>query len=396
MKGKDIQNIIRGLIANGDLWKAIELGIKHFPKNDIVIHLAWRYKDLERQNNKGIIYWERYQAERNKISLALLSLLTGIKPDRLYPKNRSWRVRVLWVVIIAPILDYSKLYGLLTTTIFIILTYVATFAQILKYPDPPPDQTGILVSFSHLNFGQGEKIPASRPPSAPEQGITEVLPGPKEMKPKPVQNSEPEKTKRSISTKENIVKDEQSQVPELNKEQEKKREEQLEAKHKADIERKKRKEAERKRKEAAAKKAAAEAAKKAEAERLKGEIGGLFGQTVDGKGSTRNQDDPNGDPNASNLEGTTSGSGMVGGGLGNRGGKSPNIYIRSQAIGRVVVKVCVDFNGKVISAKYTQAGSTTSNSQLRRLAEANAMKWTFKQGELDKQCGTITYDFKVK
>ena len=125
----------------------------------------------------------------------------------------------------------------------------------------------------------------------------------------------------------------------------------------------------------------------------------LFNQNGDGKGNTGtpgNQGDPNGDPNASNLDGISTGSGMVGGGLGNRGGKGPKITDKSQATGRVVVKVCVDSRGKVVSAKYTQSGSTTSNSQLRRLAESNAKKWSFKPGELDKQCGTITYEFKVK
>ncbi|MBK6950297.1 MAG: hypothetical protein IPH16_21445 [Haliscomenobacter sp.] len=69
------------------------------------------------------------------------------------------------------------------------------------------------------------------------------------------------------------------------------------------------------------KQAEEEAQKKAEADKLKEGIGGLFG-TGKGKGNTGkpgNQGDPNGDPNAKNLEGISTGAGTVGGGLGGRG-----------------------------------------------------------------------------
>ena len=40
--------------------------------------------------------------------------------------------------------------------------------------------------------------------------------------------------------------------------------------------------------------------------------------------------------------------------------KKPNIVDNTQKEGRVVVKICVDNSGKVISANYTQVGSTTT------------------------------------
>ena len=84
-------------------------------------------------------------------------------------------------------------------------------------------------------------------------------------------------------------------------------------------------------------------------------------------------------------------------GFGNRGvTPGPKPSDNSQATGVVVVRVCVDANGKVTSANFTQKGSTTSDSRLRAIAEKNARKFKFDRGPTDKQCGFITYDFRVK
>jgi TonB family protein len=88
---------------------------------------------------------------------------------------------------------------------------------------------------------------------------------------------------------------------------------------------------------------------------------------------------------------------MVGGGLGSRGVTyEPKISDNSQKVGKVVVNVCVDRSGKVISAEYTQKGSTTTDSDLRELAERSARKFVFTESGIEKQCGTITVDFKVR
>lgn len=105
----------------------------------------------------------------------------------------------------------------------------------------------------------------------------------------------------------------------------------------------------------------------------------------------------NGDPNSKNLEGITTGTGSVGGSLGNRNVLSaPRITDNSALEGTVVIAVCVDANGSVVSADFTQKGSTTSNSTLANLAVNNARKWKFSTGDVDKQCGTLTYRFKVQ
>jgi hypothetical protein len=88
---------------------------------------------------------------------------------------------------------------------------------------------------------------------------------------------------------------------------------------------------------------------------------------------------------------------MVGGGLGSRGVKyEPTISDNSQKTGKVVVNVCVDKTGKVISAEYSQRGSTTTDSDLRGLAERSALKFVFTESAIEKQCGTITIEFKIR
>lgn len=432
MKGEHLDNAVRELVANGNLWEAIKLGMKYFPKNNTITQLAWRYKSLERQNNAGLVYWEQYTEEQNRIVLALLSLLTSVESEVHYRKNRAWRVKVMWIIIIAPFLNYSRIYGTLASTFFILFVSVMSFAKILTYIDPPPGQPGILVRFGSLDQGQGSQESASSPSNlstpalaaaATPPPVEAVSSEPEETTnnepdlPIPTSVAEPAATPSALVPKapsEYLVIDDRSNELALKKkkEEEKKREEEhqkraeeLAEKKKKDAEAKKKADADRKKKEAAEAKrradaaAAARAAKEAEADRLKEEIRGEFNGSDNEAGDTEkpgHQGDPNGDPNAGDLEGISTGSGMVGGGLGNRGGNGPGISDKSQAIGRIVVKVCVNSEGRVISAKYTQSGSTTSNSQLRRIAEKNAKKWRFKRAELDSQCGTITYEFKIK
>ena len=96
--------------------------------------------------------------------------------------------------------------------------------------------------------------------------------------------------------------------------------------------------------------------------------------------------------------GVSAGAGSaVGGGLRGRGIiNTPKITDDFNKPGKVVIKVCVDTNGQVISANFTQRGSTTTDSQLVRIAKKHAFKHIFSKGEVDKQCGTITCVFKVK
>lgn len=299
--------------------------------------------------------------------------------------------------------EKNKKKGMVVSIVTHTLLILLALFPLLTFPDPPPGQEGILVNLGIPDVGEGEENapPVETQPQEKEQEVTpeettieepeeeEVVEDPKPTKPEPT----PEKK---------VIKTEDPEAIALKKKKEeeaKKRKE--EARKKAEAEERKRKKAEeeRKRKAEEARKAAEE---KKRYEETKNKYGGLFGGgSGSGKGNTGkqgNQGDPNGDPNSDILEGISTGKGRVGGGLGSRGVRNaPTVTDNSQKTGVVVVKVCVDASGNVIGTPtFTQAGSTTSDSRLRQLAISNAKRWKFARGTLDKQCGTIKYDFKVK
>lgn len=162
-------------------------------------------------------------------------------------------------------------------------------------------------------------------------------------------------------------------------------------------------------KEAEAKRAAAqaEAERKLEAERIaaeeaaakkaleenKSKFGSLFGQGSEGTVDA-NKGDELGKPDASALDAISSGKGTTGDGLNSRGIVfEPEIKDNSQKTGKVVVEVCVNNQGKVTSAKYTQRGSTTTDQYLVDLGVKNAKKYVFTPSDITEQCGSITINF---
>lgn len=294
--------------------------------------------------------------------------------------------------------EKNKKKGLTTSIIIHIGLIILALIPLLTFPDPPPGQEGILVNLGLPDVGQGDENAGPATPAEPE--VSE----PEEEKVEEVKETPPPPTKApdpAPKQKEVVQQEDPNEIALKKQKQQQEAEQKRIEQEKADQLRKEQAAADAKRKaeEEAKKKAAEEEArKKAEADKLKNQIGGLFGNGS-GKGNTGkpgNQGDPNGDPNAEKLEGVSTGSGTVGGGLGNRGGSGPAITDDSQKSGTVVVKVCIDQNGNVVSAEFTQSGSTTGDATLKNLAVNNAKKWRFKGGSVDKQCGTITYRFKVQ
>ena len=289
--------------------------------------------------------------------------------------------------------EQNRKKGMITSVLIHTLLLAVLILPLLTYPDPPPGQEGILVNLGG-DFGQGDQNAPEGEPEAAVEEVTDPVPEP-ESQPieEPVEKVVKEKPKETPTPTKEVVKTEDPDAIALRKKKEEER------RKKAEEERiQAEREAEAKAKAEAEAKAKAEAEAKAKA--LKDKLGGAFGgDTGDGKGNTGqsgNQGDKDGDPNAKNLEGISTGAGNVGGGLGSRGVvSSPRIQDSSQKTGTVVVKVCVDGNGNVTSAEYTLSGSTTSDSQLKRLAIANARNWKFSKGQ-DGQCGTISYRFEVQ
>ena len=71
-------------------------------------------------------------------------------------------------------------------------------------------------------------------------------------------------------------------------------------------------------------------------------------------------------------------------------------YAGQQKSGKVVIEVCVNSSGTVVSADYTQRGSTTSDSELKSKALQAAKGYRFASSSADQQCGTITFNFTLK
>ncbi|GAA5225058.1 TonB family protein [Membranihabitans marinus] len=263
----------------------------------------------------------------------------------------------------------AKRVSIIVNTILLILLLF----PFMSFQTPPPGEEGILVSFGAPDMGRGDDMPDT-------QQEEEVEPQPaEETPPTPV---EPQEIEEQTVEKEVVTTEDPNAIALKKKEEEA---------------RKKQEEKERLEKLEAQRKAEAEAKKKAEFEATKKQFGDLFGG---GKGKTDtpgNQGDPLGDPNSDNLEGLSTGSGNVGGGLGGRNlTYKPNVVERSQKTGRVVVRVCVDDKGNVSESSFTQKGSTTGDTDLINTAIKFAKQYKFSPSTVSKQCGTITFDFKIK
>jgi TonB family protein len=292
--------------------------------------------------------------------------------------------------------EKNKRRGMIISTIAHIALILLALWPLLTYPDPPPGQEGILVNLGLPDVGQGDENAGPAEPAVDDEVDEPAEETPVEVEEEPKPEPTPKETKpEPVREKEVVTKEDPNEVAlRKRQEEEKKRQEELNRQKQAEEAKKKAAEEEARRKQAA------EAARKqAEADKLKDQIGGLFGDGS-GKGNTGkpgNQGDPEGDPNASKLEGISTGSGTVGGGLGNRGVvRQHKPTDTSQKEGTVVVSVCVDRSGKVTDANVTQAGTTTSDAQLRRMAVESAQQWQFSTGSQDRQCGTITYRFRLQ
>ncbi len=291
--------------------------------------------------------------------------------------------------------EKNKKRGMVISVLIHILLVLLALLPLLTYPDPPPGQEGILVNLGLPDEGQGFENAGPAEPMPEEEPIPEAEPIPEEEPIEEEFDPEPVETKPEPTPDREVIKTEDPEEIALRK----KREEEARERREEEL-REQREEAERRRQEEARKaKEAEEARRKAEADKLKNEIGGLFGEGK-GKGETGkegNQGDPEGDPDASQLEGISTGQGQVGGGLGSRGVLAlPKPEDNSQNVGTVVIEVCVNASGGVMSAEFTQRGSTTANPSLVRSAISAAKKAKFARGDVDKQCGTITYNFRVQ
>ena len=274
--------------------------------------------------------------------------------------------------------------------IFAFLVIIVMILPILTYPTPPPGQEGILVNLGLPDVGQGDD---NAGPAAPAEPIP--TPPQEEATPPPSQEAapdpEPQPQEEVITTEDPEairLREQEAERKRQEAEAERQRQAELEAERQRELE------AERQRQEAAAERRRQEEA----AQKTKDQIGGLFGDGG-GKGNTGtagNQGDPDGDPNSDNLSGVSDGVGSnIGGGLRGRGIVASPKISKATERGKVVIYLCVGANGSVTEAR-VQLRGTTAGASAQQQALANAKKWKFSSGQLDKQCGTITYTFALK
>lgn len=260
-----------------------------------------------------------------------------------------------------------------TSIIVNVILLILLLIPFMAFQVPPPGEDGILVSFGAPDMGSGNDSPDT-------QQEEEVPPQPVEETPPPQEVPE---VVEEQTVKEEVVTQEDPNAIALKKQQEE------EARKKAEAERQQRLEEQRRQEE--------EAKKQAEYDQAKKQFGDLFGEGKGETGTPGNQGDPLGDPSSDNLEGLSTGSGTIGGGLGGRQVRyKPQVVENSQKTGRVVISVCVNASGEVTKATFSQKGSTTGDTDLLATARRFAREYRFSESTISSQCGTITFDFKVQ
>ena len=298
------------------------------------------------------------------------------------------------------------------TTVLLSALLLVLFYIGLTYMDPPIEN-GISINFGTTNFGSGtvqpkEKVrsePLDTPPVEPvkQEEIVE------EVAEEEVIQEEPEKAVEKEAPSEKLLTAESEEAIKIRQAKAaKKRAEDAAEEANKRAEEKLRKEKAQAAKIAQQKKDAEERARKeqeAKKKKLDELMGGL--NKSDGTASGSEGDDsrsgdkgsPDGDPYATSYYGAPgNGSGTGGYGLNGRSlvnkGKVPQECNES---GRVVVKIVVDRNGKVISATPGVRGTTNNSSCLLEPAKKTAFmhKWNLDSNAPSKQVGYVVVNFKL-
>lgn len=290
--------------------------------------------------------------------------------------------------------DENKKKGIIVSFMIHALLLLFALVPYLASEQIPKELSGIVVAFGSPDGGSSDANPIAKTeaPTAKDTPFEDKSNDTKEKTTstsKEKETKDPTPSKKPISDLKPISKTSDVNVEDAKKEKAKKDAEAAEADEK-------RRQAEEIARLEAEKKAE-EDAQKAAYNDSKSKFSDLLGSGKGNNNNDSNAGDPKGDPNSDALNQIAPGSGRIGGGLTDRGVLfEPQIDDNSQFTGIVVVKVCVNREGKVIEANYTQMGSTTTNKSLVDLATGAAKKYKFTPSEIETQCGNITIEFKVK
>ena len=283
----------------------------------------------------------------------------------------------------------------LTTALLSVLLLLLFYIG-MTYLDPPIEN-GISVNFGTMDFGMGDNQPKEKIRSEPLD-----IPEPPNVQEEQVQEAVPEEVQEEVVEKdqptEKVLTQESEESIKIKQQQEAKRKAEdaaKKAKAEADrIAREKREAEEQKRKE--------QEAKKAELDKLMGGLNKSDGTASGSEGDDNRPGDkgqPDGDPYATSYYGSPgSGSGTGGYGLNGRSLVSKGkVQQECNQEGRVVVKIVVDRNGKVISATPGVKGTTNNNPCLLEPAKKTAFmhKWNLDSNAPSQQVGFVVVNFKL-
>ncbi|GGG56249.1 hypothetical protein GCM10011414_27590 [Croceivirga lutea] len=287
------------------------------------------------------------------------------------------------------------------TTVLLSALLLLLFYIGLTYMDPPIEN-GIAVNFGTMDFGSGNRQPLepikSTPQNIPEPPNEPTLQPEEEEKEEVVQETTPEEVVEQEQPTEKVLTQESEESIRIKQQQEAKRKAE-EAAEKARVEAARK---EQQRKEAEELKRQEEAAKKRKLDDLIGGIGKSDGNASGSEGNDNTPGDkgqPDGDPYASTYYGAPgSGSGGSGYGLNGRSLAGRNV-IRPDCNeeGRVVVRIKVDRNGRVVEATPGVKGTTNTATCLMEPARKTAMshRWNADSKAPSQQTGFVVVNFKL-
>ncbi|MGI9546743.1 MAG: energy transducer TonB [Flavobacteriaceae bacterium] len=281
------------------------------------------------------------------------------------------------------------------TTILLSALLLLMFYIGLSYLEPPIE-SGITVNFGALEFGMGEEQPKEKVKSQPVKKpvIKEATPV-EEVKSE--EEAVPESASEEKPAEKLLTQDNEESIKIKQQKEEEKRAEEAAKKAREEADRK-----ERERKAAEEKARQEQEAKKEKLDALLGGLNSADGDVVGGEGDDQLAGDkgsPDGDPYATTYYGSPgSGSGTGGYGLSGRSlaGKG-KVQQECNEEGRVVVKITVDRNGKVIKAEPGVKGTTNNNPCLLDPARKTALlhRWNEDSNAPGQQIGFVVVNFKL-
>ena len=261
--------------------------------------------------------------------------------------------------------ERNKNVGLLIALVLHALLTLICLRNVFTYYDPPlPDQNSIVITFDSEETSLEESVQESPDVENKDKNEPEPQKAANPNKSRTIESPKPQNQQDKAVVEEAVVK---GGIVEDDKEKSQPISQAKSGPSKAEKE-------------------------KAQLESQKSKFGSLFA-----KGTSASNNEEKGKDTSTALDNLVSGKGSVGKELGQRKViYEPVIKESSQKTGKVAVRICVNQQGVVTSAKFTQKGSTTTDTHLVSIATKAAKKYKFSSSENPEECGNVIIEFTVK